>query len=83
MTRDLSDDLMTQWAEFWATCVRLLVVYPERPATMSGDAEAKQLERQLKTLAEELLPLLCESEYWLGFAGIDNQLQVSAQCLSL
>ena len=37
---------------------------------MSGDAEAKQLERQLKTLAEELLPLLCESEYWLADASV-------------
>ena len=59
----ISDDEVSQWAEFWAICSRLLTIYPERPATMSGDAGAKQLERQLKSLASELLPLLCENDH--------------------
>jgi len=45
-------------------------VYPERPTTMTGDAEAKQLERQLKALGTELLPVLCESAYWLVDASV-------------
>ncbi|QDV45802.1 5-methylcytosine-specific restriction enzyme subunit McrB [Stieleria neptunia] len=67
---DISDDEVSQWAEFWAICVRLLVVYPERPAAMSSDAEPKQLERQLKSLSQDLLPLLCENEVWLTDASV-------------
>jgi len=59
-----------QWAEFWAVCSRLLTIYPERPAGMSGDAEAKQLERQLKELGSELLPVLCESDHWVVEASV-------------
>lgn len=58
MKPHINDDEVSQWAEFWAACSRLLTVYPERPAGMSGDAEAKQLERQLKDLASVLLPVL-------------------------
>ncbi len=67
---DLMEDEITGWAKFWATCTRLLTTYPDRPATMSGESEAKKLESRLKMLAEEMLPLLCESEYWLADASV-------------
>ncbi len=67
---ELSEEEVTSWGEFWATCARLLAIYPDRPAAMSGETEAKQLERQLKMLAEERLPLLCESDYWLVDASV-------------
>ncbi|MFK8114839.1 MAG: DUF3578 domain-containing protein [Rubripirellula sp.] len=70
MRYNVNDDEVSQWAEFWAVCSRLLTIYPERPATMSGDAEAKQLERQLKELGGELLPELCENEHWLVDASV-------------
>ena len=37
---------------------------------MSRDAEPKQLERDLKSLSQELLPLLCENENWLTDASV-------------
>jgi hypothetical protein len=70
MKYQVKDDEVSQWAEFWAVCTRLLTVYPERPTTISGDAEAKQLERQLKSLGAELLPVLCENENWLVDASV-------------
>ncbi|EKK01082.1 protein containing ATPase [Rhodopirellula baltica SH28] len=70
MRYNVNDDEVSQWAEFWAVCSRLLTIYPERPPTMSGDAEAKQLERQLKELGGELLPELCENEHWLVDASV-------------
>lgn len=70
MMYDVNDDEISQWAEFWAVCTRLLTIYPERPANISGDAEAKQLERQLKLLGSELMPVLCESDYWLVDASV-------------
>ncbi|MCR9291891.1 MAG: DUF3578 domain-containing protein [bacterium] len=58
------------WKEFWESCARLLAVYPDRPVGMDRDAEAKQLERRLKTLADELLPELCASEHWVADASV-------------
>ncbi len=37
---------------------------------MDRDAEAKQLERQLKELGGELLPLLCPNEHWVVAASV-------------
>ncbi len=65
MSSDLSDDLISKWAEFWAVCSRLLTIYPDRPAAMSGDAEASELGRQLKSRGSELLPVLCANEHWV------------------
>jgi len=70
MSSDLSEDDLAQWAGFWATCAQLLTVYPNRPATMSGDAEPKQLEKQLKSLAQNLLPLLVTNQHWLTDASV-------------
>ena len=70
MNSQISDDEESQWAEFWATCVRLLVIYPERPATVSRDAEAKELERSLKSLSQDLLPLLSDSDHWRTDASV-------------
>jgi len=70
MSSNLSIDSTSQSRKFWDACSRLLTVYPERPAGMSGDAEAKQLERRLKELASELLPLLCENKHWVVEASV-------------
>lgn len=70
MRYDVSEDEVSQWTAFWAVCSRLLTIYPERPATMSGDSEAKQLERQLKELSGELLPVLCENVHWAVEASV-------------
>jgi len=70
MMYNVNDDEVSQWAEFWAVCSRLLTIYPERPVGMSGDAEAKQLERQLKELGSELLPVLCENDHWMVEASV-------------
>lgn len=70
MMHHVNDDEISQWAEFWAVCSRLLTIYPERPAAMSGDAEAKQLERQLKELESELLPVLCDNDHWAVEASV-------------
>ncbi|WP_164102540.1 MrcB family domain-containing protein [Candidatus Laterigemmans baculatus] len=70
MTDELSDETLRVGTDFWATCLRLLTVYPQRPAKLSGDAEAKQLERQLRSLAETMLPLLCDNDNWLADASV-------------
>lgn len=70
MKYHINDDEASQWAEFWAVCSRMLTIYPERPAGMSGDTEVKQLERQLKQLEGELLPVLCENEHWSVDASV-------------
>ncbi len=66
----LSENVTDRWNAFWDACSRLLAVYPERPSGMNGDAEAKQLERRLRELANELLPFLCENEHWLAEASV-------------
>src|SRR6056297_2224010 len=70
MDTTLSEDMNDRWNAFRGACSRLLTVYPERPAGMSGDAEAKLLERKLKELGSELLPMLCENEHWVVEASI-------------
>lgn len=70
MNAALSENATDRWNAFWDACSRLLAVYPERPTGMNGDAEAKQLERRLRELANELLPLLCENEHWLAEASV-------------
>lgn len=70
MKTTLSDGVTDRGNAFWDACSRLLAIYPERPYGISGDAEAKQLERQLKERANELLPMLCENEHWLAEASV-------------
>ncbi|QDS94650.1 5-methylcytosine-specific restriction enzyme B [Roseimaritima multifibrata] len=70
MKYQINDDEASQWAPFWASCSQLLTIYPDRPATMSGDAEAKQLERQLKERGAELLSVLCDNEHWVVEASV-------------
>ncbi|TWU19913.1 MrcB family domain-containing protein [Allorhodopirellula heiligendammensis] len=70
MSNNVNDDEVGQWAEFWEVCLRLLTIYPERPAGMSGDTEAKELERQLKERGGELLPMLCENDHWVVEASV-------------
>jgi hypothetical protein len=70
MTGELSDDALSLGREFWQSCVRLLRIYPQRPPTLSGEAEPKLLERQLKSLSERLAPLLCSNEAWLADASV-------------
>lgn len=64
------NDEIGQAGEFWATCAQLLTIYPDRPASMDRDAEAKQLERQLKELGSELLPVLFPNEHWAVAASV-------------
>ena len=47
MTSDLSQQLTSHESAFWSYGARLLAIYPQRPAAMSREAEAKQLERQI------------------------------------
>ena len=70
MSEELAEPAFERCTEFWESCARLLAAYPNRPTTMSGDAEVKQLERQLKSLAEEMLPMLCENEFWIVDASV-------------
>ncbi len=70
MSSNVSDDRVCQWAEFWSVCSRLLTIYLERSAEKMRDAEAKQLERQLKELGGELLPVLCENDHWFAVASV-------------
>ncbi len=66
MKFEVKDDEVSQWSEFWAVCTRLITVYPIVHHLMSGDAEAKQLERQLKVLGTELLSFIVRKQSLVG-----------------
>lgn len=66
----VSDEILLRWTEFWDHCVQLISIYPNRPPTISGESEAKQIERRLKSLALELVPQLVANEHWLANASV-------------
>jgi hypothetical protein len=61
----VSDENLLRWNQFWELCAHLITIYPDRPATIGTDTDAKQVERRLKLLSQELVPLLVPNEHWL------------------